>query len=81
MELQSYYVECCSGRLGSPGVTTVVQRVMDQVCNGSLIVLHDGACGGQDVALTLQKLIPRLLQQGYHFVTVDTLCSNKKTCL
>ncbi len=62
-----------------PGVTTVVQRVMDQVCNGSLIVLHDGACGGQDVALTTQKLIPQLLQQGYHFVTVDTLYSNKKS--
>ncbi len=64
-----------------PGVTTVVQRVMDQVCNGSVIVLHDGACGGQDVALTLQKLIPQLLQRGYYFVTVDTLCSNKKTSL
>jgi len=32
-----------------PGVSVVVQRVLQQVQNGSLIVLHDGACGGQDV--------------------------------
>jgi peptidoglycan/xylan/chitin deacetylase (PgdA/CDA1 family) len=56
-----------------PGVATVVQRVLQQVQNGSLIVLHDGTCGGQDVAATAQSLIPQLLQQGYHFVTVDTL--------
>jgi peptidoglycan/xylan/chitin deacetylase (PgdA/CDA1 family) len=56
-----------------PGVATVVQRVLQQVQNGSLIVLHDGACGGQDVAATAESLIPQLLQQGYHFVTVDTL--------
>ncbi len=56
-----------------PGVPTVVQRILQQVKNGSLIVLHDGACGGQDVAATTQVLIPRLLQQGYQFVTVETL--------
>ncbi|MCF4969169.1 polysaccharide deacetylase family protein [Nostoc sp. CMAA1605] len=56
-----------------PGVNQVVQRVTQQVKNGSLIVLHDGACGGQDVAATIQILIPALLQQGYQFVTIETL--------
>ncbi|QIR37594.1 polysaccharide deacetylase family protein [Tolypothrix sp. PCC 7910] len=56
-----------------PGVNTVVQRVLQQVQNGSLIVLHDGYDGGQDVAATIQILIPQLLQQGYQFVTVDTM--------
>lgn len=56
-----------------PGVATVVKRVLNQVENGSLIVLHDGFYGGQDVAATIQILIPQLLQQGYKFVTVDTL--------
>ena len=56
-----------------PGVSVVVQRVLQQVNNGSLIVLHDGACGGQDVAATVQNLVPQLLQRGYRFVTVDTL--------
>ncbi|MDZ7956822.1 MAG: polysaccharide deacetylase family protein [Aulosira sp. DedQUE10] len=61
-----------------PGVNTVVQRVLQQVQNGSLIVLHDGYDGGQDVAATIQILIPQLLQQGYQFVTVDTLWQQAK---
>ncbi|MES1024020.1 polysaccharide deacetylase family protein [Gloeocapsa sp. BRSZ] len=56
-----------------PGVATVVQRVLQQVSNGSMIVLHDGVCGGQDVAATTAQLVPQLLHQGYQFVTVDTL--------
>lgn len=56
-----------------PGVAVVLQRVLQQVQNGSLIVLHDGAHGGQDVAVTTAQLIPQLLSQGYRFVTVDTL--------
>jgi peptidoglycan/xylan/chitin deacetylase (PgdA/CDA1 family) len=60
-----------------PGVTTVVERVLKQVRNGSLIVLHDGACGGQDIAATIQILLPQLIEQGYQFVTVDTLWGHR----
>lgn len=56
-----------------PGVSVVVLRILQQVQNGSVIVLHDGACGGQDVAATTAQLVPLLLSQGYHFVTIDTL--------
>ena len=56
-----------------PGVNVVVERVLHQVQNGSLIVLHDGAQGGQDVAATTRELVPQLLGQGYQFVTVDAL--------
>jgi peptidoglycan/xylan/chitin deacetylase (PgdA/CDA1 family) len=56
-----------------PGVATVVQRVLKEVTNGSIIVLHDGACGGEDVAEITKILIPKLLLQGYQFVTVDEL--------
>lgn len=56
-----------------PGVQISVQRVLQQVTNGSLIVLHDGACGGQDVAATVAKLIPQLRQRGYEFVTIERL--------
>ncbi|MBD2449776.1 polysaccharide deacetylase family protein [Nostoc sp. FACHB-152] len=62
-----------------PGITTVVQRVLQQVQNGSLIVLHDGVCGGQDVAATIEVLIPQLLQQGYKFVTIDSLWQQHQT--
>ena len=56
-----------------PGVNVVVNRVMKQVKNGSLIVLHDGYFGGKDVAETINILIPQLLQQGYKFVNIDSL--------
>ena len=41
--------------------------------NGSIIVLHDGYCGGEDVAASADKIIPLLLYKGYKFVTVDRL--------
>jgi peptidoglycan/xylan/chitin deacetylase (PgdA/CDA1 family) len=56
-----------------PGVGVVIQRVLRQVQNGSIIVLHDGYFGGQDVAQTVDQLIPMLLEQGYDFVTIDQL--------
>ena len=55
-----------------PGIEVVVQRVLAQVRNGSTIVLHDGACGGADVAETTKILIPSLLRCGYKFVNVDS---------
>jgi peptidoglycan/xylan/chitin deacetylase (PgdA/CDA1 family) len=56
-----------------PGISVVSQRIIRQVHNGSLIVLHDGYYGGQDVAQTTAEIIPKLIEQGYHFVTIDRL--------
>lgn len=56
-----------------PGPTVVQRRVLDQVQNGSLIVLHDGPCGGRDVVKTVAQLIPALRDRGWRFVTVDRL--------
>lgn len=57
----------------NPGVDRVVQRVLQQVQNGSLIVLHDGYCGGANVAEVTRRLIPALHDRGYQFTTVDAL--------
>jgi len=56
-----------------PGIDVTVERVVQQTQNGSLIVLHDGCCGGEDVAAATAQLIPRLQQQGYSFVTIEQL--------
>ena len=56
-----------------PGVQIVKQRVLQQVSNGSLIVLHDGNFGGKDVAAVVDLLIPELLLRGYELVTVEEL--------
>ncbi|MDJ1183575.1 polysaccharide deacetylase family protein [Roseofilum casamattae] len=55
----------------SPGVAKVCDRTLQQVTNGSLIVLHDGVYGGESVAEASDRIISVLLQQGYHFVSVD----------
>jgi len=56
-----------------PGVLIATQRILKQVANGSLIVLHDGDYGGRDVAETAQQLIPQLQDYGYKLVTIDRL--------
>lgn len=56
-----------------PGVQIVRHRVLQQTRPGSVIVLHDGFCGGEDVAASAAAIIPALLQQGYQFVTIDRL--------
>lgn len=57
----------------APGVAVVVSRILQQVKNGSIIVLHDGNCGGEDVAQIANYLIPLLQQRGYTFVSIDHL--------
>lgn len=54
-----------------PGIAVATQRVLSQTQNGSVIVLHDGYCGGEDVAATAAAVIPALLEQGYQFVTIE----------
>ncbi len=61
-----------------PGVATVVNRVMEQTGNGSIIVLHDGYCGGEDVAAAAAKIIPLLLARGYNFVSIEQLWQQVK---
>ena len=61
-----------------PGVSVVVDRVIQQTCSGSIIVLHDGHCGGEDVALSAAEIIPILLDRGYNFVTIDRIWNPKK---
>lgn len=56
-----------------PGIHVATQRVLDQTCGGDVIVLHDGRCGGEDVAETAAAIIPALRDRGYEFVTIDTL--------
>jgi peptidoglycan/xylan/chitin deacetylase (PgdA/CDA1 family) len=64
-----------------PGVSTVVQRVLAQVQNGSVIVLHDGHFGGRDVAETVDRLIPALVGLGYEFATINDLWLSPNTRL
>ncbi|MDX2213207.1 MAG: polysaccharide deacetylase family protein [Oculatellaceae cyanobacterium bins.114] len=61
-----------------PGVAIATQRVLEQTQNGSLIVLHDGYHGGEDVAAIASTVIPTLLDLGYEFVTIDQLWQQRQ---
>jgi peptidoglycan/xylan/chitin deacetylase (PgdA/CDA1 family) len=56
-----------------PGIPVVLRRVLTQVNNGAIIVLHDGAQGGPDVVETTRQLLPQLIAQGYELVTIPQL--------
>lgn len=56
-----------------PGVEIVTNRVLQQTKNGSIIVLHEGEAGGQDVAACVRQILPPLLQKNYQFVLIDRL--------
>ena len=46
---------------------------MKQVEPGSLIVLHDGSYGGQDVAQTTLTIVEQLQTKSYQFVNIQEL--------
>ncbi|MCL2925626.1 MAG: polysaccharide deacetylase family protein [Trichodesmium sp. MAG_R04] len=60
-----------------PGISVVINRVVQQTSNGSIIVLHDGCDGGQDVAKIVAEIIPILLEKNYQFITIDKMLSRK----
>lgn len=66
-----------------PGAEVITDRIVQKVQNGAIILLHDGDGlnhGGdrsQSVA-AVELIIQRLQQQGYRFVTVDTLLATSK---
>lgn len=65
----------------NPGVDVIVQRTLDKVQNGSVILLHDGdgieqrASRAQTVEAT-RRIIQELRARGYRFVTVDEILNN-----
>ncbi len=48
------------------------ERIMEQVCDGMIILLHD-AEGNFRTVEALKMLIPKLLDEGYEFVTTTQL--------
>lgn len=51
----------------------IVQTVMKNVKGGDIILMHDYVSGGNTTCAALRQLIPKLLSQGYSFVTVSEL--------
>ena len=60
-----------------PGISVVVNRVVQQTSNGSIIVLHDGCYGGQDVVKSVAEIIIILREKNYKFITIDEMWLRK----
>jgi peptidoglycan-N-acetylglucosamine deacetylase len=53
-----------------PGVRRIVRRIMEQTRPGSIILEHDGGGNRSQTVAALRIVVPRLLDEGYHFVAV-----------
>jgi peptidoglycan-N-acetylglucosamine deacetylase len=62
----------------TPGTSTIVQRVLDGVRNGSIVIMHDGGDGPRDQTVAaLPTILKTLKSRGYSLVTVSTLLGYK----
>ena len=61
----------------SPDVNTIVNRVLSNIHNGDIILMHDYVYKGTNTVEALKILLPELIKRGYSFVTVSELLSNK----
>jgi peptidoglycan/xylan/chitin deacetylase (PgdA/CDA1 family) len=52
-----------------PGVREIVSNIMANTRTGSIILEHDGGGNRSETVAALKIVIPRLLDEGYHFTT------------
>ena len=61
---------------GAEGVETIVDNVMSQVQNGSIILMHDIY---ENTYLATKEILKQLNAQGYEVVTVSELLGNPQS--
>jgi peptidoglycan/xylan/chitin deacetylase (PgdA/CDA1 family) len=52
-----------------PGVSAIIQNIMENTGTGSIILEHDGGGDRSQTVAALSVVLPRLLDAGYHFRT------------
>lgn len=62
-----------------PGVQAIVDRVMNHVRNGDIILFHDYVPGSMETVEALKQILPALKKQGYECVTVSELLHSRKS--
>ncbi|WP_051217235.1 polysaccharide deacetylase family protein [Paenibacillus assamensis] len=56
-----------------PGADAIFDRVLENMKNGSIVLLHDGGGEREQTVEAVKRLFPILLNEGYKFVTVSEL--------
>ncbi len=62
-----------------PGVQAIVDRVMNHVRNGDIILFHDYVPGSMETVEALKLILPALNEQGYQCVTVTELLHSRNS--
>ena len=62
--------------LAHASVESIVTSINNKVKGGDIILFHDYISGENNTPKALQVIIPKLLSQGYKFVTVSELLQN-----
>jgi peptidoglycan-N-acetylglucosamine deacetylase len=61
-----------------PGVARIARKVIHNIHNGDIVLLHDYVSGGSQTVDALKIILPELIKRGYHFVTVSELIGHSK---
>lgn len=62
----------------NPGVDKIVNKVLNNVRNGDIILMHDHVRHDSQTVEALKIILPELQQRGYKLVTVSELLSHHK---
>lgn len=62
----------------TPGVNKIVNKVLNNVDNGDIVLMHDYVYNSTQTVDALKIILPELIKRGYSFVTVSDLLSNKE---
>jgi len=58
-----------------PGADSIVNTVLSSVRPGDIVLMHDYVVGDSSTPAALKIILPKLLDEGYKFVTVSELMS------
>ncbi|MCD7035540.1 polysaccharide deacetylase family protein [Metabacillus sp. GX 13764] len=61
----------------APGSQVIASRVIKNIQNGDIILLHDGGGNRKQTVSALKMIIPALKKKGYRFVTVSEMLNAK----
>lgn len=56
-----------------PGVTKIVDKVLNGVEEGDVVLFHDGGGNREQTVAALAKILPELKNQGYEFITITEM--------
>ncbi|WP_427052574.1 polysaccharide deacetylase family protein [Paenibacillus sp. TC-CSREp1] len=60
-----------------PGVSAITKKVLNNARNGDIVLFHDKVDGRSQTIESLRKILPKLKERGYEFVTVSELLAVK----